>query len=250
MPASPWWRAAWIRDTVEVLLIAVILYVAIAFALQTVRVDGQSMIEHAAGPGPAPRQQDLLRLRGQSAARGHRHPDPADRPLAGLHQARRSDFPATSSRSTATTRRPSCSSSPAARARSRCSTSRTCRRRGRRSRTAATPTARRPRRRRPYTIPNGEYFVMGDNRNYSSDSRVFGPVPRKNILAKAILRIWPLDHFGGLGSGPTPRRRHDRGARPPRPRHRRIRVVALAAPARAQGGGRTAGEGQRAPPST
>ncbi len=44
---------------------------------------------------------------------------------------------------------------------------------------------------------------MGDNRNASSDSRVFGLVPRKNILAKAILRIWPADHFGGLGSGPT-----------------------------------------------
>jgi Signal peptidase, peptidase S26 len=45
--------------------------------------------------------------------------------------------------------------------------------------------------------------VMGDNRNFSSDSRVFGLVPRTNILAKAILRIWPLDHFGGLGTGPT-----------------------------------------------
>ena len=55
----------------------------------------------------------------------------------------------------------------------------------------------------PVTIPSGEYFVMGDNRNFSSNSRVFGLVPRKNILAKAILRIWPIDHFGGLGTGPT-----------------------------------------------
>ena len=55
----------------------------------------------------------------------------------------------------------------------------------------------------PITIPAGQYFVMGDNRNFSSNSRVFGLVPRKNILAKAILRIWPIDHFGGLGTGPT-----------------------------------------------
>jgi signal peptidase I len=52
-------------------------------------------------------------------------------------------------------------------------------------------------------VPPGDYFVMGDNRNQSCDSRFFGLVPRDHILAKAILRIWPLGNFGGLGAGPT-----------------------------------------------
>jgi signal peptidase I len=52
-------------------------------------------------------------------------------------------------------------------------------------------------------IPTGDYFVMGDNRNESCDSRFFGLVSRSRILAKAILRVWPLSSFGGLGPGPT-----------------------------------------------
>lgn len=47
--------------------------------------------------------------------------------------------------------------------------------------------------------PN-EYFVMGDNRNRSQDSRIFGPITRDRIDGKAWFRIWPLDHFGNIYS--------------------------------------------------
>ena len=47
--------------------------------------------------------------------------------------------------------------------------------------------------------PN-QYFVMGDNRNRSQDSRIFGPITRDRIDGRAWFRIWPLDHFGGIYS--------------------------------------------------
>lgn len=47
-------------------------------------------------------------------------------------------------------------------------------------------------------IPANEYFVMGDNRNKSQDSRSFGPISRDRIDGKAWFRIWPLDHFGSI----------------------------------------------------
>ncbi|HEX9068949.1 MAG TPA: signal peptidase I [Ktedonobacterales bacterium] len=49
----------------------------------------------------------------------------------------------------------------------------------------------------PTHLGPGQYFVMGDNRGDSSDSRVFGAVPRQNIVGKAEVIIWPFDqlHF-------------------------------------------------------
>ena len=48
----------------------------------------------------------------------------------------------------------------------------------------------------PYTIPTGYYMVMGDNREYSSDSREWGPISRSAIVGKAWVRYWPLDRIG------------------------------------------------------
>jgi signal peptidase I len=48
------------------------------------------------------------------------------------------------------------------------------------------------------TVPRGTYYMMGDNRPDSEDSRYWGPVPRKWIIGKAVFTYWPPDQIGTL----------------------------------------------------
>jgi len=48
----------------------------------------------------------------------------------------------------------------------------------------------------PTTVPPLNIFVLGDNRNYSNDSRSFGTVPLKNVVGRAWFSYWPLEQIG------------------------------------------------------
>lgn len=50
-----------------------------------------------------------------------------------------------------------------------------------------------------WTLGLDEYFLMGDNRNHSRDSRSFGPVRREDLIGRALLRWWPPAVWGILG---------------------------------------------------
>jgi signal peptidase I len=49
-----------------------------------------------------------------------------------------------------------------------------------------------------WVVPEGELFVMGDHRQRSADSRVFGTIPVSNVIGRAFLRYWPISTFGIL----------------------------------------------------
>ncbi|HEX7198882.1 MAG TPA: signal peptidase I, partial [Dongiaceae bacterium] len=51
---------------------------------------------------------------------------------------------------------------------------------------------------KPIKIPPGEYFMMGDNRGLSDDSRFWGPVPDNWIIGVAFFTYWPPDRIGTI----------------------------------------------------
>jgi signal peptidase I len=57
------------------------------------------------------------------------------------------------------------------------------------------PTCNLP---REITVPKGYYYMMGDNRGESADSREWGPVPKKWIIGKAFMTYWPPGRIGLL----------------------------------------------------
>ena len=47
-----------------------------------------------------------------------------------------------------------------------------------------------------WVVPEGELFVMGDHRQVSDDSRVFGPIPVSSVIGRGVVRYWPISAFG------------------------------------------------------
>jgi signal peptidase I len=60
------------------------------------------------------------------------------------------------------------------------------------------PSERRTADEHVATLGSGEYYVLGDNRSISRDSRILGPVKEEQIIGRAVLRFWPLSKFALL----------------------------------------------------
>ena len=54
----------------------------------------------------------------------------------------------------------------------------------------------------PFTVPEGNVLVLGDNRNASLDSHIWGPLPTSQVIGTAVWRYWPLQRFGPIGQAP------------------------------------------------
>lgn len=54
-----------------------------------------------------------------------------------------------------------------------------------------------------WTVPEGQLFVLGDNRNQSSDSHSWGFVPQENVVGKALVIYWPLEQLKILNQVPV-----------------------------------------------